>query len=129
VDETKNNGQVGRIEGFIGGVKQWQQRFSYDTVGRLTQASEYRGDNNQRSYLINYAYDLFGNRYQHAASNPASTNPLPYVAVEDGQISKLTNRFTSGVTTTTRATWRQIRNSGGSNISMTPTIASVGRPT
>ncbi|HYG80343.1 MAG TPA: RHS repeat-associated core domain-containing protein [Pyrinomonadaceae bacterium] len=97
VDETKNNGQVGRIEGFIGGVKQWQQRFSYDTVGRLTQASEYRGDNNQRSYLINYAYDLFGNRYQHAASNPASTNPLPYVAVEDGQISKLTNRFTSGV--------------------------------
>ena len=98
VDETKNNGQIGRIEGFIGTVKQWQQRFSYDSVGRLTEASEYRGDNSQRSYLINYNYDLFGNRYQYAASNPTSINPLPFVAVEDGQIDKLTNRFTSGIT-------------------------------
>jgi RHS repeat-associated protein len=98
VDETKNNGQIGRIEGFIGANKQWQQRFSYDSIGRLSQSSEYRGDNNQQSYLINYNYDAFGNRYQYQASNPASTNPLPYIAVEDTHIAKTTNRYTSGVT-------------------------------
>jgi RHS repeat-associated protein len=94
VDETKNNGQIGRIESFIGTQKQWQQRFSYDSLGRLSQSSEYRGDNSQLSYLINYDYDAFGNRYQHQASNPANTNPLPYVAVEDADINKSTNRFT-----------------------------------
>lgn len=97
VDETQNNGQLGRIEGFIGAAKQWQQRFAYDSMGRLSTASEYRADNNQRSYLINYDYDSFGNRYQFAANNPGSTNPLPFVAVEDGHINKLTNRFTSGM--------------------------------
>jgi RHS repeat-associated protein len=94
VDETKNNGQIGRIEGYSGANKQWQQRFSYDSIGRLSQASEYRGDNNQQSYLINYNYDQFGNRYQYAANNPLSTNPLPYTAVEDSNISKATNRLT-----------------------------------
>jgi RHS repeat-associated protein len=98
VDETKNNGQIGRIEGFIGASKQWQQRFSYDSLGRLSQASEYRGDNSQQSYLINYDYDAFGNRYQYSASNPTSTNPIPYVAVEDAHINKATNRYASGVT-------------------------------
>jgi RHS repeat-associated protein len=92
VDETKNNGQVARIEGYIGTSKQWQQRSSYDSLGRLSQASEYRGDNNQQTYLINYAYDTFGNRYQSQASNQ---NALGYVAVEDADISKSTNRFTS----------------------------------
>ncbi len=38
VDETKNAGQVGRVESFIGGVKQWQQRYNYDSVKRLTKA-------------------------------------------------------------------------------------------
>ncbi|HEX8844613.1 MAG TPA: hypothetical protein VF791_08210 [Pyrinomonadaceae bacterium] len=80
-----------RIEGFIGRAKQWQQHFSYDSLGRLSQASEYRGDNSQQSYLINYDYDTFGNRYQKAANQ---SNPLPYTAVEDTDISKATNRFT-----------------------------------
>jgi RHS repeat-associated protein len=92
VDETKNNGQVARIEGFSSGGKQWQQRFAYDSLGRLSQASEYRGDNGQQSYLINYDYDAFGNRYQKLSNNQA--NPLGYVRVEDGDISKTTNRFT-----------------------------------
>lgn len=98
VDESKNNGQIARIEGFIGAQKQWQQRFSYDTVGRLSSAGEYRGDNSQLSYRINYDYDPFGNRYQFQSRNPASINPLPYVPIEDGDINKLTNRFNSGVT-------------------------------
>ncbi|HEX8844615.1 MAG TPA: RHS repeat-associated core domain-containing protein, partial [Pyrinomonadaceae bacterium] len=91
VDESKNNGQIGRIEGFIGTAKQWQQRFSYDSLGRLSQASEYRGDNSQQSYSNTYDYDPFGNRYQKAANQ---SNPLPYTAVEDTDISKSTNRFT-----------------------------------
>jgi RHS repeat-associated protein len=94
VDESKNNGQLGRIEGFIGTTKQWQQRFSYDSLGRLSQASEYRGDNGQQSYLNNYNYDAFGNRYQKAASNPANNNPLAFTPVEDTDINQATNRFT-----------------------------------
>ena len=35
VDPSKNNGDVAEIEGLIGTVKQWQQRFTYDSVGRL----------------------------------------------------------------------------------------------
>jgi RHS repeat-associated protein len=96
VDETKNNGQIGRIESWIGTAKQWQQRFDYDSLGRLSQASEYRGDNAQLSYLMTYEYDVFGNRYQNAAQN--TQNTLPYVAVEDSHINKQTNRFTVGIT-------------------------------
>ena len=92
--ELKNNGQIARIEGFIGGQKQWQQRFGYDSLGRLSQAAEYQGTSTTtRSYLISYGYDSFGNRYQRASENPSSANPLDYVAVEDNQIDKLTNRF------------------------------------
>jgi VCBS repeat-containing protein len=93
VDNTKNNGQIGTIEGYIGTQKQWQQRFSYDSLGRLSNASEYRGDNAQQSYLIAYDYDRFGNRYQKAASNPTSTNPFAYVPVENADVDKATNRF------------------------------------
>jgi hypothetical protein len=80
VDETKNNGQIGRIEGFIGTTKQWQQRFSYDSLGRLSQASEYRGDNSQQSYLNNYDYYTFGNRYQKAnnQTNSQQRNLVPH---------------------------------------------------
>lgn len=35
VDATKNNGQVARVEGYIGSQRQWQQRFGYDPLGRL----------------------------------------------------------------------------------------------
>jgi RHS repeat-associated protein len=91
VDETKNNGQIARIEGFIGTVKQWQQRFAYDSLGRLSQASESRGDTSQQSYLLNYDYDQFGNRYQPQASNQSA---LSYTPVEDSDISQNTNRFT-----------------------------------
>lgn len=94
VDETKNNGQIGRIEGFIGAAKQWQQRLSYDSLGRLSQASEHRGDNGQQSYLINYNYDAFGNRYQYQSSNQ---NALAYIPVEDSHVDRSNNRFSSGV--------------------------------
>jgi hypothetical protein len=43
LDLTKNNGQLGKIESFIGTQKQSTQKFSYDSIGRLSQAKEYKG--------------------------------------------------------------------------------------
>ena len=96
LDETKNNGDLAQIEGLIGSVKQWQQRYTYDSVGRLTTAREKRGDNGQPSYLVKYDYDVYGNRFQYSAQNGG--NPFTQVWVETGQISGSNNRFTSGLT-------------------------------
>jgi RHS repeat-associated protein len=96
LDESKNNGQIARIEGLIGAVRQWQQNFAYDSLGRLSSAREFRGDNNQQSWLLNYNYDVFGNRYQYQSQN--GSNPFAPVWVESGQISQTTNRFNSSVT-------------------------------
>jgi RHS repeat-associated protein len=96
VDETKNNGQIARIEGLIATVKQWQQNFAYDSLGRLSSVCEFRGDNSQQSYLINYNYDLFGNRYQYQSQN--SSNPFTQVWVEPSQVNQANNRYSSGVT-------------------------------
>jgi RHS repeat-associated protein len=97
VDQSKNTGQVARIEGYTGTTKQWQQRLSYDSVGRLKKAAEYRGDNSAQVYQSTYDYDRFGNRAQPATLNPS--NPLlPYPPVELTDYNTLTNRYTSGVT-------------------------------
>lgn len=96
IDSTKNNGQIAQIEGVINSSSQWQQRFAYDTLGRLSSAREFRGDNGQRSYLVNYEYDVFGNRFQKQAQNGG--NPFPQVWVEAGAFDQATNRFNSGVT-------------------------------
>lgn len=99
VDETKNSGQIARIEGLIATQKQWQQNFAYDPVGRLSSAREFRGDNPTPSgkvWLTNYEYDVFGNRYQKQSQN--ANNPFSQVWVESGQVDPATNRFNSGVT-------------------------------
>ena len=57
---------------------------------------EFRGDNNQQSWLVNYDYDVFGNRYQYQSQN--GSNPFSPVWVESGHISQTSNRFNSGVT-------------------------------
>ena len=104
VDSTKNTGQIARIEGYIGGTtmspdKQWQQRFTYDTVGRLSQSSEYRNDSGTLSltYKSQFDYDRWGNRYRKASNNP---NSLPFTVIEDFDVDKATNRFSSSTNTT-----------------------------
>jgi RHS repeat-associated protein len=93
VDTTKNTGQVARIEGYVNAVRQWQQRFSYDKLGRLDIASEYRGDVlATRVYESNYDYDRWSNRMQVAASNAAS---LPYWEVKTTDINSTNNRINS----------------------------------
>lgn len=99
VDTTKNNGQIGRIESFIGTNKQWSQRFGYDELGRLSEAREYKaGDNAQLSYKQRFDYDRFGNLYRKAASNPTTgqQNPLPFVPIEAGDIDKSKNQLATG---------------------------------
>jgi RHS repeat-associated protein len=91
VDATKNTGQVARVEGFVDGVKQWQQRYSYDSLGRLSTAREMRGDNSQQAWRADYTYDRYGNRFQAAGQSFG----LP---VAEADISPQTNRFTAGVT-------------------------------
>ncbi len=95
VDASKNDGQLARIEGTIGSQRQWQQRFSYDSLGRLTSSGEYFGDTLQnRSYQVNYNYDAFGNRYQKSSRN--ANNPVSQAWAEDGTYDLTTNRFATG---------------------------------
>jgi RHS repeat-associated protein len=95
VDETKNGGRIARIEGFIAAQKQWQQNFAYDSLGRLSSAREFRGDNGQQSWKLNYDYDAFGNRYQKQANNPG--NPFPQMWTEVADINQGTNRYANGL--------------------------------
>lgn len=98
VDVTKNKGQLAQIESFIGTAKQWTQKFQYDSLSRLSDASEYRGDNGALSYKQRFDYDRFGNLYRKSASNPTAgqQNPLPYVPIEDADVDKATNRYATG---------------------------------
>ncbi|MFN0140736.1 MAG: RHS repeat domain-containing protein [Pyrinomonadaceae bacterium] len=107
VDTSKNNGQLGKIEGWIGANKEWSQRFGYDELGRLSEAREYKqGDNAQLTYKQKFDFDRFGNLYRKAANNNPSgqQHPLPYTAIEEtttpltGDIDKQTNRFRTGTT-------------------------------
>jgi RHS repeat-associated protein len=102
LDLTKNNGQLGKIESFIGSQKQATQKFSYDSIGRLSDAKEYKGTDNALTYKEHFDFDRFGNLYRKAANNGTSgqSNPLAYTPIEETDISKATNRFTSATNTT-----------------------------
>lgn len=96
VNTNKNNDQIALIEGFIGGARRWQQRFNYDTLGRLSQAGEYRGDTLAAVWRAQYGYDLYGNRYQTQSSQPQNLN-MSFVPVADPDIDKTRNRFAANV--------------------------------
>jgi RHS repeat-associated protein len=102
----KNNGKLEQIESFIGSNKQWTQNFRYDSIGRLKQTEERRGDTNALTYKQVFDFDRFGNLYRKAASNPTTgqQNPLPFTPIEEtttpgtGDIDRATNRFRAGTT-------------------------------
>ncbi|MFN6964692.1 MAG: RHS repeat domain-containing protein [Pyrinomonadaceae bacterium] len=101
VDQSKNNGQLGQIRSWIGTTQQWSQRFSYDSIGRLSESREYKGsDSAHLTYKQRFDFDRFGNLYRKADNNQTTgqENPLPYTAIEDADISKQTNRFTAQTT-------------------------------
>jgi hypothetical protein len=94
IDATKNNGQLGRIESFIGTQKQSQQRFEYDSIGRLSESREHKGTDNSLTYKQKFDFDRFGNMYRKAANNGTvgQANPLPMTAIEDLDFSKSKKR-------------------------------------
>ena len=102
---TRNpRGSAGKLESvssWIGTDKQWTQKFQYDSIGRLKEAKETKGDTSTVSYKQVFDYDRFGNLFRKAASNPTSgqESPLPYTAIESGDIDPAKNRFTSGTGT------------------------------
>lgn len=101
LDTAKNNGQLAQIESNIGTNKQWTQKFSYDSIGRLGEAEEKRGDTNALSYKQKFDYDKFGNLFRKASSNPTTgqENPIFYEPIEGADIDKTKNQFTSATGT------------------------------
>ncbi|MEK6280518.1 MAG: RHS repeat-associated core domain-containing protein [Acidobacteriota bacterium] len=93
VNTVNNNGQLGRVDSFIAETKQWDQRFTYDALGRLSQAAEYRGDNGAQSYQAHYDYDRYGNRFQYQQNIN-----LSHTTVQPSDIVATTNRFISNGT-------------------------------
>ena len=102
VDKSKNNGQIARIDGVINGAgtKEWDQRYSYDELGRLSTAAEYQqGTGSTPTWQQQFTYDRFGNRFQSGSAN--SVIPA-YTTVVSSDIDANTNRFiTSGSTPVT----------------------------
>jgi len=104
VDATKNNGQLAQVESYIGGTassptKQFTQKFTYDSIGRLEKENEYRGDNGSQVYQQKFSFDRFGNRYLKASENPSNQNPLAPTPIEDNNIERATNRFAANTGT------------------------------
>lgn len=104
VDTTKNNGQLAQVESYNGGTassptKQFTQKFTYDSIGRLEKENEYRGDNGNQTYQQKFSFDRFGNRYLKAAENPANQNPLVPVPIEDNNVERSTNRLAANTGT------------------------------
>jgi RHS repeat-associated protein len=88
LNTSKNTGQVAVIEGSIDGVRQWQQRFAYDKLGRLSTGKEVTDDlttSGSIAWKSDYTYDRWGNRFQGAGQGG--------VPVVDTDIDKTRNRF------------------------------------
>lgn len=95
---NKNNGQLAQVESWIGTEQQYQQQYSYDTLGRLTESIEKYGTNlASTAYDVKYRYDVFGNREQRQNDNSGNT-AINQKWVEEGDIRVSDNRYSSGVT-------------------------------
>lgn len=97
VDTSKNNGQIGKVLGTIGTTAQWNQGFTYDELGRLSNVTEHQGNSmSTQTYSQGYTYDRYGNRFQSANST------LGLQAISSSEINSATNRLiNSGPTPST----------------------------
>lgn len=96
VDISKNNGQIGKVQATIGPNAQWNQGFSYDELGRLSNVIEHQADTmSSQTFSQSYTYDRYGNRRQSANST------LGLQAISSSEIDSATNRFISSGTTPT----------------------------
>jgi hypothetical protein len=76
--------------------RQWEQRFSYDSLDRRETGGEYRGDTSALTYKSKFSYDRFGNRFRKAAENATGSPTTNWV--EENQIDPATNRFVNSTT-------------------------------
>jgi len=83
-DPTKNNGNV-QTQQIIGGGLNVLQTYGYDTVNRLTSASESGG-----SWSQGYGYDQYGNRW---LSSFAVITPSPLTPQSQSAFNSTTNRI------------------------------------
>jgi RHS repeat-associated protein len=91
VDLAKNNGQIGSMDDYIGGTKQFEQRFSYDELGRLANAKEVFGSGfTTNAWQQEFTYDRYGNRFQASPNNT-----IGLTAVDSSEITASSNRFIS----------------------------------
>ncbi len=93
VDTSKNTGQIGRIDGTINGssTKEWDQRFVYDELGRLSIAAEYQnGTGSTPTWQAKYTYDRYGNRFQ---SGTTDNFGVGFTSVVSTDVTASTNRF------------------------------------
>ncbi|HEY6806223.1 MAG TPA: RHS repeat-associated core domain-containing protein [Pyrinomonadaceae bacterium] len=90
VDLSKNNGQLGRVDDVINGTKQFEQRFSYDELGRLSTAKEtYSSGFSTTAWQQQFTFDRYGNRFQSGGSNTG----VGFTPVISTDITASTNRF------------------------------------
>jgi RHS repeat-associated protein len=92
VDKAKNRGQVATVDGIINGssTKEWQERLSYDEVGRLSTASEYQqGTGSTATWKQEFTYDRYGNRLQSGSANTG----VGFTPVVSSDITAASNRF------------------------------------
>ncbi|MBK8148878.1 MAG: hypothetical protein IPK58_11880 [Acidobacteria bacterium] len=66
----KNNGKLESVVSYIGSQKQWTQKFSYDSVGRLKEARKQR----QRSVVLQTgsSNSTVSATFSKATSNPTT---------------------------------------------------------
>ncbi len=66
----------------------------------MSDAKEFKGTDNSLTYKQKIDFDRFGNMYRKLANNGTArqANPLPMTAIEDADISKSSNRFTTNTT-------------------------------
>ena len=105
VDASKNNGQLAKVESYFAensqNTKQWEQRFGYDELGRISQVQEHLGSNiGTQTYKHKFNYDRFGNQYrngneQSGAVLPRQITESTNATGDNGEVDKKTNRFTN----------------------------------
>jgi len=91
IDTSKNNGQIGKITSSLNGDAKWNQGFTYDELGRLSNMAEHPGTGmGTASFSQGYTYDKYGNRKQ------SLNTPLGLPDITDSDYdSTPNNRFKS----------------------------------
>lgn len=96
IDQSKNNGNIGRIEYSIGNTLQYTQTYQYDGVNRLQYGVEHNNstlNDGGRAWYQTFQYDQFGNRgidVTNSSYNADASKP----PLQLSNLSSITNQIT-----------------------------------